>query len=274
MVAVPMWRKDQSPAITSPLGGKCREAGRVTCQQEGRRAIAVLTSAWFCLMATVRPRKVCLQNRQHAVVLHCWELPGHQSGQFIHGHFCRRKLHVDALQLQRGRLMEHSEAQFKALNVLRANLPRGQSALSGTTHRAGLAGEWSSWAQNMGQVHRKAFHLCFSVWASKTWSSSENQLLCNWIYCDLYSASRDLLGVYPKRAAMLLKGELSPLDCSMTLQWHFRFIKSLRMDEQEVELRYEPFASTSPTLTCFELGTGKKNTQVQRLGNAVAAYFL
>lgn len=39
MVAVPMWRKDQSPAITSPLGGKCREAGRVTCQQEGRRAI-------------------------------------------------------------------------------------------------------------------------------------------------------------------------------------------------------------------------------------------
>lgn len=144
MVAVPMWRKDQSPAITSPLGGKCREAGRVTCQQEGRRAIAVLTSAWFCLMATVRPRKVCLQNRQHAVVLHCWELPGHQSGQFIHGHFCRRKLHVDALQLQRGRLMEHSEAQFKALNVLRANLPWGQSALSGTTHRAGLAGEWSS----------------------------------------------------------------------------------------------------------------------------------
>lgn len=209
-------------------------------------------------MATVRPRKVCLQNRQHAVVLHCWELPGHQSGQFIHGHFCRRKLHVDALQLQRGRLMEHSEAQFKALNVLRANLPWGQSALSGTTHRAGLAGEWSSWAQNTGQVHRKAFHLCFSVWASKTWSSSENQLLCNWIYCDLYSASRDLLGVYPKRAAMLLKGELSPLDCSMTLQWHFRFIKSLRIDEQEVEMRYEPFASTSPTLTCFELGTWKK----------------
>lgn len=123
-------------------------------------------------MATVRPRKVYLQNRQHAVVLHCWELPGHQSGQFIHGHFCRRKLHVDAPQLQRGRLMEHSEAQFKALNVLRANLPWGQSALSGTTHRAGLAGEWSSWAQNMGQVHRKAFHLCFSVWASKTWSSS------------------------------------------------------------------------------------------------------
>lgn len=38
--------------------------------------------------------------------------------------------------------MEHSQAQFKALNVLRANVPRGQSAPSGTAHRAGLAGEW------------------------------------------------------------------------------------------------------------------------------------
>lgn len=39
MVAVPMWREDQSPAITAPLRGKRGEAGTVTCQQEDRRAI-------------------------------------------------------------------------------------------------------------------------------------------------------------------------------------------------------------------------------------------
>lgn len=39
MVAVPMWREDQSPAITAPLRGKHGEAGMVTCQQEDRRAI-------------------------------------------------------------------------------------------------------------------------------------------------------------------------------------------------------------------------------------------
>ena len=118
MVDVPIWREGQSPAITSPLTGKCGEAGRARASRRTDESFAILISAWLCLMSKVRPRKAYWENSSYIVARHCGELLGHQSGCFLYGHFYYKEIHVDALQLQHRRLMAHSEAQFKALNVL------------------------------------------------------------------------------------------------------------------------------------------------------------
>lgn len=118
MVDMPIWRECQSPAITSPLTGKCREAGRARVSRRTEESFAILTSAWLCLTSKVRPRKAYREDSSYVVVLRCRELQGQQSGCFLYGHLYYKKIHVDALQLQRRRLMAHSEAQFKALNTL------------------------------------------------------------------------------------------------------------------------------------------------------------
>lgn len=110
MVDTPIWREGQSPAITSPLTGKCTEAGRAHASRRTEESFAILILARLCPMSRVRPRKAYWGNSSYVVAPHCEKLLWHQSGWFMYGHFYYKQSHVDALQLQHRRLMAHSEA--------------------------------------------------------------------------------------------------------------------------------------------------------------------
>lgn len=80
MVDVPIWREGESPVITSPLTGKCGEAGRARASRRTEESFAIFILAWLCLMSKVRLRKAYWENSSYVVALHSGELLGHQSG--------------------------------------------------------------------------------------------------------------------------------------------------------------------------------------------------
>ena len=129
--------------------------------------------------------------------------------------------------------MAHSEAQFRALNTQQKR-PGGSLFLLEPHTGLGWHGNGNA-EPRIGVKCPEKFSSSASVWATKPWSSVVRISFAvtgsSVIFTEQVGICWESL---PKGLWYICKGGLSPLDCSVMLQWYSGFIKSLGLERRKM----------------------------------------